>query len=93
MYKIFTIYDSKADAFHQPFFSQTTASGIRAFEGVVNKPETPFHQHPADYTLFEIGSWNELDGTIDLHQAKVGLGTAIEFQSQQPNHSPVELVR
>ncbi len=76
---IFSVFDSKAEAFLQPFFSQTRATGIRAFESAVNNPQELFAKHPSDFTLFEIGTFDIRTADISLHEAKLSLGTAIEF--------------
>lgn len=54
--KVFAIYDIKAGAFLQPFFSPTRATGMRAFSDAVAQ-EQQFQRWPTDYELFEIGDW------------------------------------
>lgn len=63
--EIFSVLDSKAELFIQPFFSPTIATGIRLFEGAVNNPQdATFAQHADDYTLFNIGSFNQETGIL-----------------------------
>lgn len=73
-----TVYDSKADAWIQPFFSATQATAIRSFRQAANEEAHVFKVHAADYTLFEIGTWDEFTGTLSPYAAKVNLGTALE---------------
>lgn len=77
--KVFTIYDSKAEAFMNPFLMSKKGQAIRAFENSINDPSTQFHQHPADYTLFEIGEFDDETGNYSMYDAKLNLGTALEF--------------
>ncbi len=79
MLKIFTVYDSKAEAYLQPFFAQATGAGIRSFSEAANSQDHQFHKHAADYTLFEIGEWDEIHGAMESHHAKTNLGTALEL--------------
>jgi len=78
-HKVFAIYDCKAKAFLTPFFARNSAIALRMFERGANEENTDFHRFAADYTLFEIGEWNETEGELLMYQAKVSLGVAIEF--------------
>lgn len=76
--KLFTIFDSKAEAY-MPIFSFTaTGLAIRAFADMAADKNHNVGQHPADYTLFEIGEFNPISAEITT-SAKRSLGTAIEF--------------
>lgn len=77
--KLFSVYDSKAEAFLPPFFQQSTNSSIRAFTDLVNSKDHAFGLHPEDYTLFELGSWNDSTCTYDLDPAHKSLGVGVEF--------------
>ena len=63
--RIFAIYDSKAEAYLQPFFSPTKATAIRSFTQAANDEKTDFYRFAEDYTLFEIGEWDPVGGEID----------------------------
>lgn len=85
--KAFTIFDSKVGAYMQPFFMVSTGAAIRTWGDTVNDPKTQFSKHPGDFTLFEIGSYDEETGTFENYQAKINLGTALEartIESSQP---------
>ena len=83
IHKIFTVYDSKAELFMQPFFMPTTGQAIRSFEDTCNDSSTMFSKHPADFTLFEIGSFEDVTCEIYINDAKVNLGTALEYVQTQ----------
>lgn len=76
--KIFTVYDVKAEAYLQPYFSVTTATAVRAFQAAANNTEHDFHRFAEDYTLFEIGTWDEATGDIVQFKAMIPLGTALQ---------------
>lgn len=83
--KVYTVYDSKIEAYMSPFLMQTKGQAIRAFSDTVNDPDSKngFHQHPEDFTLFEIGEYDDQTGVYTMHEAKISLGTATEFKKQQ----------
>lgn len=80
--KIFSIYDTKAEAYLQPFFLKTTAIAIREIETAVNNPEHQFGKYPQDYVLFELGTWDEEKGQCEMLSAPLSLGVTLEFKSQ-----------
>lgn len=77
--KIFSVYDSKAEAYLRPFFDLAPGAAKRVFANEVNNPQSSFCQHAADFTLFEIGQWDERSGKIE-GQTKINHGNGIEFQ-------------
>ncbi len=77
--KVFSVFDCKANAFLQPFFSPTTATALRSFERSVQDESSDFHRYAGDYSLFEIGEWNQNQGTWVSYEAKVNLGLASQF--------------
>lgn len=76
---MFTIYDSKTNAFDVPQFAKTRGDGIRAFTSAVLKGNTMLSEHPADFTLFELGYYDEQSGQFSIHEAKINLGTVAEL--------------
>lgn len=81
--KVLTVYDSKAEAYLPPFYMRTTAEAIRAYEATCNDPESNMSRYPGDYTLFEIGEWDDEKGHILMYEAKTNLGLAAEFQKEK----------
>jgi hypothetical protein len=80
IYKIFTVYDSKLEAYLQPFFMQSKGAAIRAFSDSSNDTQTQFSKHPGDFTLFEIGEYDDQNGNLKNYASKVNLGTALEHK-------------
>lgn len=76
---VFSVFDSKADAYLLPFFSRNRGVALRQFMTAVQDEKTDFHRYAGDYTLFEIGTWDDESGTLAEHKAKVNLGVAIQF--------------
>lgn len=84
--KTFAVYDAKLEAYLQPFFMQTTGAALRAWDAVVNDPSTQFFKNPEDFTLFEIGEYDDQSGTLQAHPVKLSVGIALQFKkSVYPN--------
>lgn len=79
MLKVFSVYDSKVGAYMNPIFLRSKGEALRAFETSINSSDHIFCKNPEDYTLFELGSWDEEKAKFVLHSTPIALGVAIEF--------------
>lgn len=86
IYSVFSIYDSKAEAYLPPFILIKQAQAKRAFADCVNSDSHQFGQNPADYTLFELGNFNDEDGQYLLHRANISLGNGLEYLEPDNAH-------
>ena len=86
--KCFAIYDAAAQVYMAPFFQSTVGLAIRQFEQVANDPSTSVSKYPQDFTLFEIGSYDDSNGRMDPHDAPLPLGTALEYQRKEAQEQP-----
>lgn len=87
--KMFTIYDSKAELFLQPFCYKTEGQAIRGFSETINDPQSQIFKYPDDYTLYEIGVFDDDTGTVESIPA-VNHGVGLKYvldrtQSELPN--------
>lgn len=78
-HKVFSIFDSKAQAWLQPFFAVNAAVAVRMFERACNDENTDYFRFASDYSLFEVGEWSESRGELVSVEPKVALGVAVEF--------------
>lgn len=62
--KMFGVYDIKACAYLQPFFSINAGSALRAFEDCLQDEKSNLARHPADYQLFELGAFDDASGEL-----------------------------
>ncbi len=84
----FSVFDSKAEAYVQPLFSPTIATGIREFTSAANDESHAFNRFAADYTLFHIGEFDQVSGELIPLKVHTNLGNALSFIS--PASVPVE---
>lgn len=78
--KMYCVYDCKVEAYLQPFFMRTRGEALRAWQQTCNDPQTAMCVHPSDYTLFEIGEFDDGKGVCVMYDSKVSLGLALEFK-------------
>lgn len=60
--KMFSVFDSAIGAYMTPFFSQSQGAAIRSLGDAANDPSHPFHKHSLDFTLFELGEFDDNSG-------------------------------
>lgn len=79
--KIFSVFDSKAGAFIQPFFSINVATATREFATAAQDGDHAFHRHSGDFELFLLGEWDQYEGHIKMYEQKQSLGLASMYLS------------
>lgn len=77
--KVFTVYDSKAEVYGQPFLCNTQGEAIRSFMDAAQDEKSQIAQHPEDFSLFMLGSYDEYDASYKMLDAKVSLGLALDL--------------
>lgn len=94
--EIFAIYDSKAEQYWKPMFFDTKGIAIRSFMDSLKDTSNLITQHPADFTLFHLGTYDTSTAKFDQLSTPHSAGVASEFISttkplpQLPKHSEVE---
>lgn len=64
-YKLFQIFDTKAEAVAGPILIfPREGPAIRYFQDLLEDKNTPYNKHPNDYVLTEIGTLDEETGLI-----------------------------
>jgi len=76
--KVFAVYDSKAGAYMNPFNMPTIGMAIRGFCEVVEDKSTSIGKHPEDFSLFELGVFDDAKGSYETLTAPKQLITAGE---------------
>ena len=85
---VFTVYDQKAKAHLTPFFLLQEQQAIRAFTDCVNSDDHPFGKHPEDYTLIQIGEFDDSDGKLFPFDIPATIGTGINYLSHPTTPEP-----
>ena len=93
MKHMYTIYDSKAEAYHDIFIAPTKAVALRSFATAAQDENSQFHHYAEDFTLFEIGTWDDQAGCGKFYPAATPPGKAIEYVNLKtgPNSEPQDV--
>lgn len=78
--KVYAVYDVGVSAFRMPHFARAKGEAIRNFMSACNDRNTDLFASPKDFTLFEIGEYDDQTGRFENYQAPVPLGAALEFK-------------
>lgn len=76
---IFSVFDSKIDAFIQPFYAQTEGEACRMFETAASDETHQFNRHAGDYTLFYFGYFCNEKGDFVILDVPKNLGLALTY--------------
>lgn len=66
--RMFSIYDAAVECFNAPFNARTVQEAHRSFALAVTRGGD-FANSPRDYTLFEVGSFDDTTGALDTLDA------------------------
>lgn len=77
--KVYSIYDSKIEAYTQPFFMQTKGQAIRALTDNLTDEKSQYAKHPEDFTLFELAEYDDVQGKFIPHASPKSVGVLVEF--------------
>lgn len=98
----FSVLDEKSGAFAHPFFVSAVGIATRLFGDWTNKEGTPIAQHPGDYKLYQVGTWDDGKGVFLPCDKPTFVGHALDYVERMPelekkrmdeNFRPVEVRR
>lgn len=81
--KVFTVYDSKLEIYNAPFLAINKGHALRLIEGLVRRPDHDFNRHAMDFTLFEIGEYDDTTGTYTMEPARVPIAGLWELRETE----------
>ncbi len=74
---VYSIYDQASGLYSRPFFTQSDAQAVREFTDIALDAEHAIGKHPADYTLFRLGIYDDNNGKL-TNEDNSSLGNALE---------------
>lgn len=77
--KVFCIYDAKVEAFMSPFYAVARGAAIRSFIEVAGDKTHNIGKYPSDFTLFELGEYDDSNAKFTMKSSPYSLGTALEL--------------
>jgi len=85
--KVFSIYDCKAEAFLPPFYTHNARVAVRMLQKAATDTSHDFCRFAADYTLFEIGEWDDTTGMFLEQVSHVNHGTILILIGQEKSNN------
>jgi len=83
---VYAIFDHAVKAFLPPFCLRNDGQAIRTFTDCVNSQNHQFHEHPEDYNLFLIGTFDDsLAEFKNLEPAPKNLGSGLALLRRAPS--------
>ena len=79
MQKLYYLYDSKSETYTAPMLHPARGQAIRSFSDAVNGGEGVISQHPEDFTLFEIGTFDPYTGDVQLYETKDSVANGVDL--------------
>lgn len=61
---VFAVHDRVVESFGSPFTAQTVEEAKRMFFGAAQDPSTYLAKNPSDFTLYQLGSFNNSGGEL-----------------------------
>ena len=77
---VYSVYDSAVKAFANPMYMRTKGEALRSWSDAANDPKTAMCQHPSDYSLMELGEYDDQTGQFINHPAPINMGLAAQFK-------------
>lgn len=68
MIKLYTIFDKKMELHQEIIVSQNVSTVTRTIGEAANDPKSILCRHSTDYSLWEIGEYNQETGTIEARE-------------------------
>lgn len=68
-----SIFDSAVENFSPPFCVRATGLALRDFTREANNPSSRISQSPKDFTLFNLGVFDDEAGVVTMHTAPIRL--------------------
>jgi len=82
-YIVCSVYDSKVKYFSPPMLYKNRGEALRGWEEAVNDVKSTIAKYPADFTIMEIGEWNDDDGAYVAHAVHQNLGNALQYKRSE----------
>lgn len=69
--RIFSVYDVAAGMYKHPIFLRAPGEAVRMFQDLVVAGDNDVGKHPEDYSLVEIGEWDDGKGLLSAKPVEV----------------------
>lgn len=79
-FNIYSVYDVKACAYARPLYLRSKEELFAAIYETAKEKSTGFYKHPEDYTVYELGTFDELTAKIE-YIGPQSVGTVLDIRA------------
>jgi len=76
--QIYAIYDVASGCYQRPMFARADGEIMREFQNICVDAEHPCGEHPEDYSLIRLGTFNDQNGKVENEENEC-LATGLEM--------------
>ena len=84
LFTVFSIYDSAISTWLPPIYARNKGEMLRNFADGVADAKSQLAKHPGDYSLFELGTWDDDKCLFTMLKAPIRLCLALDFIQKPP---------
>lgn len=84
--KLYSLRDAKAQIFGTPIAILNDALAERHLHRLTNDPQSGVNHYPKDYDLYELGSFDDQTGKLDLLDSPAHKFKAIDYFAKEIQH-------
>ncbi|WNK13793.1 MAG: nonstructural protein [Microvirus sp.] len=79
---ICAVFDSAAQAYNRPFFAPSVGLAVRSFRDEVNRnaPENPMYNHSDDFSLHQLGVFDDANAQLQVAPEIITLARAKDLK-------------
>lgn len=77
--QIYSVFDKVALVYGNPFISVSKAVAVRDFANAAKDPNSAINRNPIDFSLVELGMFDDSSGLMTVHSQPMLVAQAIDF--------------
>lgn len=81
--KVYSIRDSKAEAYNPPFFKHSHGEAERDFATLANDEKSMVAQYPEDFDLYFLGEYDNISGKISVLDTPQHMIKAVQLRREK----------
>lgn len=85
---MFAVLDKAAQLYMAPFFVVAEGVAVRDFMDEANNPSSLLSKHAKDFSLYRLGSFDDVTGSVFLHPEPQYVISAVQAQMQRAETTP-----
>jgi len=83
MLNLYSVRDVKAEAYGAIICCPSVGLAVRSFSEACLDPKSPMALYPADFSLYELGTFDPNSGTVKGHKVPIYVASAVEMLAKK----------